>query len=80
MNKHTPGPWTTYEHSQGIDVIVDDGADGTSIATCWQSDNARLIAAAPALLATLERIANYPNADAGIVVAAREAIHQATGE
>jgi hypothetical protein len=61
MNEHTPGPWTV------TDAVADDGellfheirADRKTLASTWARPhiaNARLIAAAPELLAVLERI------------------------
>lgn len=58
MTQHTPGPWTLHEGNTAV-----NGADGHLVASCgflpyrnkWDSeDNARLIAAAPELLGTLE--------------------------
>ena len=71
MGQHTPGPWNmapippAYQPGEETCVYVVDGA-GRTIADCWPDDdavpphterraNARLIAAAPALVEALER-------------------------
>jgi hypothetical protein len=51
---HTPGPWTIYNHTKGIDIIFDDGEDGKTIATVRTAADAALIAAAPDLLEALQ--------------------------
>jgi hypothetical protein len=69
--QHTPGPWTALLHTgNGVTVGRDDdwtitGADGQSV--CWEGGpndhadaNARLIAAAPDLLAALSSILPSP--------------------
>lgn len=68
MTDHTPGPWTTdtdrcFKHDDSIGVR---GPDQMFVAAAWDFNrydreeevkaNARLIAAAPDLLAALERI------------------------
>lgn len=58
MNKHTPGPWTLEANDSvvvmsGQAVIVAPAPDGEPFSR--QQANARLIAAAPDLLAMLER-------------------------
>lgn len=56
--KHTPGPWTVYDHPALKGPIV--LKEGTSKRICTQQgcgldwDNLRLIAAAPDLLAELQ--------------------------
>lgn len=93
MNKHTPGPW--YANQSGLIYAVSDDAD-ESILICdvegmdpdypnraWQPvANARLIAAAPDLLAALEEM--LPMWSSGIeepwVLRARAAIARATGD
>ncbi len=65
-NKHTPGPW---QHTTGDTTVY---ADGVFVAECvptspWADDvpkrearaNARLIAAAPELLASLQAVADF---------------------
>jgi hypothetical protein len=68
--KYTPGPW----HLQGIDgqgahyIHASNGAEYTPVAVCpvglldsgEQMANSRLIAAAPELLAALERVMACP--------------------
>lgn len=67
MSNHTPGPWKIEdeEASGGWPIIASDGADGyIYVAQCeWIGDgdeqskaNARLIAAAPALLEACKEI------------------------
>lgn len=52
MSKHTPGPWGLVRHEDtwlvGPGIVIDDTAEEDEA-------NARLIAAAPELLAALER-------------------------
>ena len=59
--KHTPGPWVQVMQATGREVIADYQATFGGIATVhpmpndWETDaNARLIAAAPDLLAACE--------------------------
>lgn len=57
-NKHTPGPWTVGDTPA---IVYDDNACEVAMATFNQESfeaNARLIAAAPELLAALEFIVN----------------------
>ena len=91
MTKHTPGPWNVTK----LYVRKQDGGLGASINDLWQKQktpkaemdaNARLIAAAPDLLAALEELlwsasrtsletdGDYSNA----FTAARAAIDKAT--
>lgn len=56
--QHTPGPWTI----SGMSTINTLGGNKTYIASIAKNDrhaNARLIAAAPDLLATLEKVDAY---------------------
>lgn len=98
--KHTPGPWTTYvsEWPNKIEVrkLEHDQigpAEVAHLATVISGPaNARLIAAAPELLAELEKCANvishslselpdaYRKAAKAQADAARAAIAKATGE
>ena len=86
--KHTPGPWTVAGvspfnvlSSDGR-MIVNTGRDGshqTSIKPPEDLANARLIAAAPELLAVLEGyVRTYPNNTRADY--ARAVIGKATGE
>ena len=88
MNKHTPGPWF-YETGNTEALIVE--RDGTTVAelqTTYQTTahrsleaNARLIAAAPDLLAALQSLINdQRDASLPILSQARAAITKATGE
>lgn len=84
QTKHTPGPWFTAATSRiGHAYIVD--ADGFTIAepSPMGEANARLIAAAPELLAALQAIMDDPDAVDHILhldaVAADAAIAKATG-
>jgi hypothetical protein len=58
MSEHTPGPWTAKRmpcqldtHTYNSEVIA---ADGTEVATILKEPDARLMAAAPDLLAACE--------------------------
>ena len=60
MSEHTKGPWTLAPFGRGVDVISDDDCGPRIIAECKARNgselesceaNARLIAAAPSLLA-----------------------------
>jgi hypothetical protein len=65
MSKHTPGPWKLIEtKSYGQDVEATDGTSifkieyagdysGRAFVSFWNDDDARLVAAAPELLAAL---------------------------
>ena len=63
--KHTPGPWTilsgTYENGKQFKVVGDEsfyamvGGDKQSMTSGETLANARLVAAAPDLLAALEK-------------------------
>jgi hypothetical protein len=77
MSKHTPGPWMTHKDSDGFGVYIvnDDGTCGPQVAnvlwenlesedgTCDQArGDAKLIAAAPDLLAACQWAASALNA------------------
>jgi len=63
--EHTPGPWNVTAIGNNYDhhgIYADEGpcAQGTDICnTVYGAANARLIAAAPELLAALEQIAEH---------------------
>jgi hypothetical protein len=78
--KHTPEPWTyeVHELSEGMSAIVYD-AKGKALADHLSEDEARLIAAAPELLAALKRIGVEGNGSHWGRIA-RDAIAKATGE
>lgn len=92
MNKHTPGPWRIAEKSKQEDPdYFDIEAPGQTNhqrhvghVHNWSIEdiaNARLIAAAPDLLRTLERIADARLAPADdLRQAARDAVDIATGK
>lgn len=98
--KHTPGPWRVFISTSGSQIIGIGELDGQGIADCgfgvWRGGsaeafaNARLIAAAPDLLAELRNmvevfwgLADDRNGDGGeppsCIVAARAAIAKAEG-
>jgi hypothetical protein len=90
MSEHTPGPWA-YGHSGRDALWVGPGHDVARVATVeWDTDNARenaranarLIAAAPELLAALMGSRHYWTAATPIAVRnlVRTAIAKATGE
>lgn len=54
MNDYTPGPWEVRP-----DMSVEDTETGTTIAAFCEEANARLIAAAPDLLAALEAVMQH---------------------
>ena len=62
MSKHTPGPWEVADHGRFISIVTPNRALlasirlGGFVSDCEAKANARLIAAAPQLLATLETI------------------------
>jgi hypothetical protein len=90
MSAHTPGPWKIERHIHHEIQIKDK--DGWQICQMYDSappdiDNARLIAAAPELLETLERIiathdASCAGPECGIagIDKARATIAKARGE
>lgn len=65
--QHTPGPWTIGEREQFIDgfprILANNGKNGVATMLLWGSDvtnaNARLIAAAPDLLAALQDLSAW---------------------
>ena len=95
MSEHTPGPWHVHQSKLGTVLspkdetvaLVGGDVDGSPVA------NARLIAAAPALLAALEAILDvlkpdslgYLQGDVNLLtcehmIQAREAIKEVKGE
>ena len=87
--KHTPGPWSILDERRGFIVTAcDDCYDVATVRNIGNRDNAanaRLIAAAPNMLAALQ-IADRTFAENGLLAchAARQeiraAIQKATGE
>ena len=65
MSKHTPGPWSYKDNGHYFDVgVIEDGHDMVYPAVCigvmkYDEANARLITAAPDLLAALDMILEY---------------------
>lgn len=64
----TPGPWAATEEAHGWAYVTSAGsAYPGNVATCWQQPgsvalaNARLMAAAPELLAALRSFASLPS-------------------
>ena len=59
--KHTPGPWEVFDSHSGIYIL--DSAEQSAVCRlewCLEAEaNARLIAAAPELLAALKRLWLY---------------------
>lgn len=90
MNKHTPGPWTANKTGYGSIWIGGNEIDDTGFQTeigsiCTEygdmsKANARLIAAAPDLLAALRRLMSYDFGHSAGAIQARAAIEKATGE
>jgi hypothetical protein len=88
MNKHTPGPWTQDEfrtiNANGKTLMVEGVALSGRIDEETRA-NARLIAAAPELLAALQGLLKGifdgpADADAAMLIAkARDAVNKATG-
>lgn len=87
QTKHTPGPWAVESDT---DIVSDSGdfvaschEPGSDVSTAREYANARLIAAAPDLLAALQAIMDDPDAVDHILhldaVAADAAIAKATG-
>lgn len=97
MSKHTKGKWSTHVNptTKGKEVWSAVGMTGMKICTCFEGDhfenddmpqidteaNAKLIAAAPELLAALKVFVNNENQWAGsarALIQANEAIKKAT--
>ena len=84
MSKHTPGPWTAEPNSaHGISFSVEGG--GRLITRFASAADARLIAAAPDLLAALRAMTDYMayaealGEDKAVFKNARAAIAKAEG-
>jgi capsular polysaccharide biosynthesis protein len=93
MSKHTPGPWNLYPNNASDWVVrkmFPDGQESHEIARCQSGvDNARLIAAAPDLLAALKMAvsalerSDYIQMDGDsvdVIDVSRAAIAKAVGE
>lgn len=62
MSDYTPGPWTVGDKRGvwvGPVVMADDGKRGVAFVVGGSVANARLLAAAPELLAALKRVVQY---------------------
>jgi hypothetical protein len=88
MNKPTPGPWGYFVDEQNVIVTI-DGSQGQPVADINRTGgnaaaDARLIAAAPMMLAALQQIAASPNgrgfAQFAKYIVAIPAIEKATGK
>ena len=84
--QHTPGPWTTSSLPNGTEwtVSIDDGDMLADLTGCPNEQaNARLIAAAPDLLAALQiaedALDMYSGGQSSDLAAIRIAIDKATG-
>jgi hypothetical protein len=87
VSQHTPGPWTAF--STNVDA-GDVHNDGVRVAKCWSSTfapppqeaiaNARLIAAAPELLAALEAVVRVADRKTDEFDLAHAAIAKAKGK
>ena len=94
MSKHTPGPWTAIPRLHlGDSPIIDEAGDSIALVRCEdvvpsiRNANARLIAAAPDMLAACEAAVRRLSstrfntaADADIVTQLLAAIAKAKGE
>lgn len=94
MSAHTPGPWIVEDDKHGILVLAEGAGLSVSVTipgrkiTAEDKANARLIAAAPELLAALEEITagldessdTMPLIRGAEVKAARAAIAKARGK
>lgn len=81
--KHTPGPWN-YAHGS-TDLLTHDGDDVAYVDTAIperskaeQQANARLIAAAPCLLAFAQKVSDGGHDMADLMTEARSVIAKAT--
>ena len=86
--QHTPGPWVVCDYELGLKAISTPNIKHYP-ATEIDAADARLIAAAPELLAVLEEIVKAIDFERGasetedaerLLIAARAAIAKATGE
>ena len=84
MNKHTPGPWQIADGESRRVYLINHGRDAVGETVYTDTRNpadARLIAAAPDLLAALQSLINdQRDANLPILSQARAAITKATGE
>ena len=90
--QHTPGPWKVTHgkvfgnFGEYITRDVSDGSqyvarmDGSTMAAFDQAQNARLIAAAPTMLAALKRAYFEWDGEPEDILHVRDAIKEATGQ
>ena len=82
--KHTPGPWTWRKTGPGQMAVYANEDSLASVFGQNQANDARLIAAAPELLAVAEMVMAYHRGEIAIfrelVEPARAAIARAKGE
>lgn len=90
-DKHTPGPWTlghvgqhgafeigvNYRH--GLPSFVVAGRNDVSHRSAESAANARLIAAAPDMLAALREVAHHADEECGFMMLVKAAIARAEG-
>lgn len=74
---HTPGPWSIGALESGQAAV--DGANGEEVTGFIDTEDARLIAAAPDLLIAIENLIDYPGEE-WAVKQARVAIARARGQ
>lgn len=90
VNKHTPGPWVFRHEGEELPAVLMPRDDGFGyVAQCNRAEDARLMGAAPELLATLnaivERWDSFDDPSQGpepldtLIEAARVAITKAKG-
>lgn len=83
MAEHTPGPWTVGERPGDRPFCVVNFDARTAVCQAWTRANARLLAAAPDLLAACEGVMRRVNAGlsptAAEFAAVEFAIAKATG-
>ena len=84
--QHTPGPWYNRQHSGNTSRVI-IAPDGAAVFIVYSIEDARLIAAAPDLLAALNdlladavRLGITDSEYSGSAIEARAAIARATGD
>lgn len=95
MSKHTPGPWTAFDNDDDGIRVIGVTSRKSDVAHCRRGNeypldsrrrheedfaNARLMAAAPDLLAALKAVVAFTGAHGGPYVKARAAIVKAEGK
>lgn len=81
MGQHTQGPWAYIQEGPAIRFVIYDDCERLAVTygQAGQEDDARLMAAAPDLLAALEEIFNGTGMTGESMDAARAAIAKAKG-